>query len=80
MFVFIQDRAKLGAKRRPPTRHGRKATAASSTPTSPTENFFATTVTTSPTTSVTNDLDFDDSRVPPPLPGLFKFFNKNKKI
>ncbi|XP_052763862.1 WASH complex subunit 2-like isoform X2 [Mya arenaria] len=65
-----KDRAKIGAKRRPPSRQARKSAALSNDQLSPGGSASPlsspTSLPTSPRTQ-DNDLDFDPSRVPPPL-------------
>ena len=57
---YLQDRAKIQTKRRPPSRVARKRASAQS-PDSSSDDFFT------PTSPV--DIDFDTSRMPPPLSG-----------
>ncbi|WAR16383.1 WASC2-like protein [Mya arenaria] len=70
LFSEKADRAKIGAKRRPPSRQARKSAALSNDQLSPGGSASPlsspTSLPTSPRTQ-DNDLDFDPSRVPPPL-------------
>lgn len=65
---MLQDRAKVGAKRRPPSRASRRSAALSPDNSNPLEGVTSTQAAPGPA-SPDSDLDLDFSRIPPPVTG-----------